>query len=55
MGEYVPEPIVEVPTEQELINAGILLNQATQDTRLTAIDETLAVILLNSTGGDLNV
>lgn len=53
--EYTPEPIAETPTEQELINAEILLNQATQDTRLTAIDETLAVILLNSTGGALNV
>lgn len=53
--EYTPEPIVEVPTEHELINAEILLNQVTQESRLTAIDETLAVILLNSTGGDLNV
>ena len=54
--EYTPEPIVEVPTEQELVNAEILLNQVTQDTRLAAIDETLAVVLLNSTGGGaLNV
>jgi|GEM_PF-2719986 hypothetical protein len=52
---YAPEPIVEVPTTQELVNAEILLNQVTQDARLTAIDETLAVILLNSTGGVLNV
>ncbi|HCT64258.1 MAG TPA: flagellar basal-body rod protein [Lachnospiraceae bacterium] len=53
--EYVPEPIVEVPTEEELVNAEILLNQVTQEARLTAIDEVLAVILLNSTGGALNV
>ena len=53
--EYTPVPIVEVPTEQELVNAEILLNQVMQDTKLSAIDETLAVILLNSTGGALNV
>ncbi|MGE4215252.1 MAG: flagellar basal-body rod protein [Anaerotignaceae bacterium] len=53
--EYTPEPIVEVPTEQELVNAEMLLNQVTQDARLNAIDETLAVVLLNSTGGDLSV
>lgn len=50
----IPEPVVE-PTEQELINAELLINQVTQEARLTAIDETLAVILLNSTGGDLSV
>lgn len=49
-----PEPI-PVPTTQELVNAEILLNQVTQEARLTAIDEALAVILLNSTGGVLNV
>lgn len=43
--------VVETPTEQELVNAEILLNQVTQDARLTAMDETLAVILLNSAGG----
>lgn len=50
--------IIDVVTEiseQEVVNTEILLNQVTQDARLTEIDETLAVILLNSTGGALNV
>lgn len=46
----IPEPITE-PTEQELINAEILLNQAAQDAKLAAIDETLSVILINNVGG----
>jgi len=46
----IPEPIPE-PTTQDLINAEILLNQASQEARLTAIDETLAVVLINSAGG----
>lgn len=53
--EYTPEAVVEVPITQEVVNAQILLNQVTQDARLNAIDETLAVVLLNSTGGALNV
>lgn len=53
--EYVPESIMDVPTEQELVYAEILLNQATQDTKLAAIDETMAEVLLNTVGGALNV
>lgn len=48
------EPILEV-TEQEVINADILLAQAEQTAKLKAIDEALAVILLNITGGDARV
>lgn len=53
--EEILGAVIESSTEQDLINAEILLNQAMQDTRLTAIDEALAVILLNLTGGDLSV
>lgn len=45
-----PEPTPE-PTAQDLINADILLAQAEQVAKLNSMDETLAVILLNSTGG----
>lgn len=54
-GEWVtcepePEPEPE-PTEQEIINAGILLNQATILSNQNATDEVLAEILLNQVGG----
>jgi len=45
------EPPIPQPTEQELINADNLLNQAEQIAKLNMINETLAVLLLNSTGG----
>jgi len=51
--EYTPETVVETPSTQEVVNAEILLNQVTQDARLNSIDETLAVILINSAGGVL--
>jgi hypothetical protein len=47
-----PEP---QPTDQDLINAQILLNQAEQDVKLKEIDETLALLLLNQEGGIENV
>lgn len=50
--EEEPEP---QPTDQDLINAQILLNQAEQDAKLQEIDETLALILLNQEGGIQNV
>lgn len=52
-GEWVtcePEPEPE-PTEQEIINAEILLNQATILSNQNATDEVLAEILLNQVGG----
>lgn len=48
--EPEPEPIPQ-PTEQDLLNAQILLNQAEQDAKLKEIDETLALLLLNQEGG----
>ena len=48
--EPIPEPEPQ-PTEQDLINAQILLNQAEQDAKLKEIDEALALILLNQEGG----
>lgn len=47
-----PEPIPE-PTAQDLVNADVLLAQAEQTSKLNSIDETLAVILINSAGGVL--
>ena len=47
-----PEP---QPTEQDLLNAQILLNDAEHDAKLKEIDEALALILLNQEGGIQNV
>lgn len=49
--EYIPEETETEPTEQELINAEILLNQATILSNQNATDEVLAEILLNQVGG----
>lgn len=54
-GEWIicepePEPEPE-PTEQEIINAEILLNQAEILSNQNATDEVLAEILLNQIGG----
>jgi len=38
-------------TEQDLINADFLLNQAEQSAKLNEINETLAVLLINQSGG----
>lgn len=49
---YKPEPAPEPePTEQEIINAEILLNQAEILSNQNATDEVLAEILLNQIGG----
>lgn len=50
--EYEPiEPPEPEPTEQELINAEMLLNQATILSNQEATDAVLAEILLNQVGG----
>ena len=46
----IPEPIPQ-PTEQDLLNAEILLNQTEQSAKLKQIDEAIAVLLMNQTGG----
>lgn len=48
---YTPEPVVEMPTEQEIASAQFLLNQAEILSNQNAADETLAAILLNQIGG----
>lgn len=45
--------IMEAMAAQDSVNADALLSQAEQTAKLNSIDETLAVILLNSTGGAL--
>lgn len=52
--DYVPE-VVDEPTDQELINAEILLNQADILSNQAFMDEVLAEILLSQTGGSENV
>jgi hypothetical protein len=46
--EVPTEP--EVPTEQDLINAELILNQAQTTDKLNAMDEVLATILLETIG-----
>ncbi|EET60440.1 hypothetical protein BRYFOR_07636 [Marvinbryantia formatexigens DSM 14469] len=53
--EYTPEPVEEKPTEQETINAEILLTQAEILGSQNAVEEALAAILLNQTGGQADV
>lgn len=50
--EYQTEPII---TEQDQLNAELLLNQATILENQQAHDEVLAEILLNQAGGEGNV
>ncbi len=45
-GEQEPQP-----TEQDLLNAQLLLNQTEQDAKLKSIDEALSLVLLNQEGG----
>ena len=45
-----PEPIPE-PTEEEVIQAELLLNQLLMQEQLNSIDEVKAQILLNTMGG----
>lgn len=52
--DYVPE-VVDQLTDQELINAEILLNQADILSNQAVMDEVLAEILLSQTGGSENV
>ncbi|EET60363.1 hypothetical protein BRYFOR_07559 [Marvinbryantia formatexigens DSM 14469] len=49
--DYIPEPVEEEPSEQDTINAEILLNQAMILSNQDAADEVLAAILLNQAGG----
>ena len=53
--EYTPEPPVPQPTEQEILQAELLLNQMTILDNQTAQDTTMAEILIGQTGGALNV
>lgn len=53
--DYVPEVVEEEPSEQEIINAEILLNQADILANQAYTDEVLAEILLNQVGGIENV
>lgn len=45
-----PEPIPE-PTEEEIVQAELLLNQLLMQEQLNSIDEVNAQILLNTMGG----
>ncbi len=50
----IPEPVdppIPQPAEQELLNAEFLLNQTEQSAKLKEIDEAIAVLLMNQTGG----
>ena len=49
--EMPKEEIVEVPTEAEIIQAEMLLNQLLMQEQLNSIDEVNAQILLNTMGG----
>ena len=49
--EYTPEPVIEEPSEQDTINAELLLNQAQIISSQGSMDEVLAEILLNQIGG----
>lgn len=52
--EYTPEPvqpIEEEPTEQDIINSELLLNQANIINSQNSMDEVLAEILLNQMEG----
>jgi len=51
--QYVPEPepIEPEPTEQEIVNAELLLGQAQFLESQAAIEETVAMILLETVGG----
>jgi len=51
--QYVPEPepTPEEPTEQEIVNAELLLGQAQLLESQAAIEETVAIILLETVGG----
>lgn len=53
--EPVPErePVIPEPTEQELVNAELLLGQAILMENQAAIEETAALILLETVGGGL--
>ena len=44
-------PPIPQPTEQDLLNAEILLNQTEQSAKLKEIDEAIAVLLINQNGG----
>ena len=53
-GKWIEMPKVEVveePTEQEIIQAELLLNQMSLMEQMNAIDEVNAQILLNTMGG----
>lgn len=45
------EPVIPEPTEQELVNAELLLGQAHIMENQAAIEETAALILLETVGG----
>lgn len=51
--QYVPEPepALPAPTEQEIVNAELLLGQALLAESQAAIEETAALILLETVGG----
>ena len=49
--EIPVEPVIEEPTEQETIQAELLLNQLLMQEQLNSIDEANAQILLNTMGG----
>jgi hypothetical protein len=55
--QYVPEtePVVPEPTEQEIVNAELLLGQALLIESQAAIEETVAMILLETVGGGVYV
>ena len=49
--EVIREPAVEMPTEQEIIQAEMLLNQIQLIEQMNAIEMANAEILLNTIGG----
>lgn len=53
--QYVPEPepVIPEPTEQEIVNAELLLGQTLLTENQAAIEETTALILLETVGGGL--
>lgn len=53
--QYVPkpEPVIPEPTEQEIVNAELLLGQAILTENQAAIEETVALILLETVGGGI--
>lgn len=56
LGGVIPqptEPVIPEPTEQELVNAELLLSQAHIMENQAAIEETAALILLETVGGGL--